>query len=129
VYVESPDVAYVDTQVVNREPWGWPNEAEYRHGKGFEWEVPIWPETVRSVRLPEWTCFELKWLDADEFQHWSTTDFGTNLRTRRKAREWEVFHALQQSQLPAGVRRVESPGALHVIDRLREADADTAIGR
>jgi glycosyltransferase involved in cell wall biosynthesis len=123
VYVESPDVAYVDANLTNREPWGWPNKPEYHHGKGVEWEIPLWPASTPFVRMAEWTCFELKWLDADEFEHWSTTDFGTTRRTRRKAREWTVFHALRQGTLPFGVYRVESPGSTHVIDLLRRPES------
>ena len=120
VYIESENVAYVDTEVVNREPWAWPNGKETYFVKSFEWELPVWPAGLANLRMPEWTCFELKWLDADEFQHWSKTDFSGTRRTTRKAREWEVFHALPGGELPFGVRRVESPGEKHVIDLLRE---------
>jgi glycosyltransferase involved in cell wall biosynthesis len=122
VYVESADVAYVDVHLTNREPWGWPNKPAYHHGKGFEWEIPLWPREQANVVLPEWTCFELKWLDSDEFEHWSDTDFSGNRRTQRKAREWDVFHAVQRGKLAFGVHRVESPGSTHVIDRLRQPD-------
>ncbi len=123
VYVESADVAYVDGGVTNREPWGWPNKASFFHGKGFEWEIPLWPEGLPFVRLPEWTCFELKWLDADEFQHWSNVDFENHTRTGRKAREWSVFHGLRDGRLPPEVQRVVSAGPDHVIDLLRQPDA------
>jgi glycosyltransferase involved in cell wall biosynthesis len=124
VYIESEDVAYVDADMINREAWAWPNRAETFFVKSFEWELPLWPPGLPFVRLPEWTCFELKWLDADEFQHWSpTADFSGTSRTSRKRREWEVFHAVQEGKLPFGVHRVESPGAKHVIDLLREPSA------
>jgi hypothetical protein len=72
------------------------------------------------VRLPEWTVFELKWLHADEFTHWSDgTDFNAANRTGRKAREWAVFHAVQSGELPDNVHRVESPDETNVIDLLR----------
>jgi glycosyltransferase involved in cell wall biosynthesis len=121
VYVESEDVAYVDGDMRNREAWAWPNGSDYYFDKGAEWEIPVWPSGLSFVRLPEWTCFELKWLDADEFQHWSPTeDFSGNTRTTRKAREWAVFHDVREGRVPRGVHRVESPGTTHVIDRLRE---------
>ncbi len=120
VYIESDDVAYLDTQVVNREPWAWPNTKESFFVKSFEWELPTWPQNLRLVRMPEWTCFELKWIGSDEFQHWSQTDFTGVRRTRRKAREWDVFHAVSEGRVPDGVIRVESPGPTHVIDLLRE---------
>lgn len=124
VYIESEDVAYVDGDMRNREAWAWPNGREYFFGKGFEWEIPLWPEDLPHVRLPEWTCFELKWLDADEFTHWTPTEkFSDSKRTTRKAREWSVFHDVRAGQIPPGVYRVESPGSKHVIDLLREPAA------
>ena len=121
VYVESDSVAYLDADMKNREAWVWPNGSEYYFGKGAEWEIPIWPEKLPYVKLPEWTCFELKWLDAEEFTHWTPSeDFSDNKRTTRKAREWAVFHDVQQGRTPPGVHRIESPGDTHVIDLLRE---------
>jgi glycosyltransferase involved in cell wall biosynthesis len=120
VYIESEDVAYIDVDLINREAWLWPNREETFFVKSFEWELPLWPPNLPFLRLPEWTCFELKWLDADEFQHWSDASFTGNLRTGRKAREWEVFHAVSEGRLPFGVHRVESPGDKHVIELLRE---------
>ena len=120
VYVESESVAYLDAGLTNREPWAWPNKDEYFHGKALEWELPIWPEDLPYVRLPEWSCFELKWLDADEFTHWSEgTDFTASARTGRKAREWQVFHAVSKGELPDGVHRVVAPEGTHVIDVLK----------
>jgi glycosyltransferase involved in cell wall biosynthesis len=123
VYVESPDVAYVDVEGHNREPFAWPNTPAFSVGKGFEWEILVRPESVAVVWMPEWTSFELKWLDADEFEHWSSTDFAATRRTRRKAREWEVFHAVRDGRLPFGVHRVESPGDQHVVDLLRRPES------
>ena len=120
VYIESEDVAYIDAEMINREAWAWPNRKETFFVKSFEWELPLWPTGLAFLRLPEWTCFELKWLDADEFQHWSKSEFGGTVRTTRKAREWDVFHAVSEGRLPFGVHRVESPGDKHVIDLLRE---------
>ena len=42
-------------------------------------------------------CVELKWLDQDEFAHWSNTDFDA-IRTPRKPREWEVYTALTEGR-------------------------------
>jgi glycosyltransferase involved in cell wall biosynthesis len=124
VYIESDDLAYVDADMRNREAWAWPNGSECYFDKGAEWEIPVWPSGLPFVRLPEWTCFELKWLDADEFQHWTPTeDFSDSTRTTRKAREWAVFHGLREGRTLPGVHRVESPGSKHVIDLLREPAA------
>ena len=124
VYVESDDVAYLDADMRNREAWLWPNGSEYYFGKGAEWEIPVWPSELPFIRLPEWTCFELKWLDADEFQHWTPTEeFSDSTRTTRKAREWAVFHDVKHGRMPPGVHRVESAGSTHVIELLREPSA------
>jgi glycosyltransferase involved in cell wall biosynthesis len=121
VYVESEDIAYLDADMRNREAWAWPNGPAYYFGKGAEWEIPIWPSGLPFIRLPEWTCFELKWLDADEFQHWTPDDnFSDNTRTTRKAREWAVFHDVRSGRIPPGIHRIESPGPTHVIELLRE---------
>ena len=121
VYVESESVAYLDTAVRNAEPWAWPNKPEYFHGKALEWELPLWPVDTPLFRMSEWTCFELKWLDAEEFSHWSEgTDFTATRRTGRKAREWDVFHAVRNGDLPEGVVRVTAPPGTHVIDVLRQ---------
>lgn len=124
VYVESDDVAYLDADMRNREAWAWPNGVEFYFSKGAEWEIPVWPSGLPFIRLPEWTCFELKWLDADEFQHWTPDeDFSDNTRTTRKAREWTVFHDVRDGRMPRGIHRIESPGSTHVIDLLREPSA------
>lgn len=123
VYIESATVAYLDADMRNREAWLWPNGSEYYFFKGAEWEIPVWPEKLPYFRLPEWTVFELKWLDADEFTHWTPTeDFSASKRTTRKSREWAVFHDVQQGRVPMGVHRIESAGSEHVIERLKQAD-------
>jgi glycosyltransferase involved in cell wall biosynthesis len=122
VYVESEDVAYLDAGLTNREPWAWPNKPDYYFGKAFEWEIPLWPQNLPFIRLPEWSCFELKWLDANEFAHWSDDDFSTSDRTSRKAREMSVFKAVKGGELPNDVHRIESPGSRHVIELLRGPD-------
>ncbi len=123
VYIESDTVAYLDADMRNREAWLWPNGSEYYFFKGAEWEIPVWPEGLAFYRLPEWTVFELKWLDADEFTHWTPTeDFTGSKRTSRKSREWAVFHDVQQGRVPIGVHRIESDGSEHVIERLKRSD-------
>jgi hypothetical protein len=58
-------------------------------------------------------------LDADEFGHWSHTDFKVEINDRKR-REWELFHALREdASLPEGVVRVESPEGLHIVEHLR----------
>ena len=86
----------------------------------MEWEQPILPPALPRIILPEWSCVELKFLDADEFDHWSATDFDASERTQRKRREWEVFRALADGGEPPGdVVPVEAPDGVHVIDYVR----------
>jgi hypothetical protein len=119
VYVESERVAYVDTILGKPEPWGWRNSPDYTFSKAFDWELMM-PRTGDPVaRLPNFVCFELKWLDADEFGHWSHTDFKVEINDRKR-REWDLFHSLREgASLPDGVVRVESPEGLHVVEHLR----------
>jgi hypothetical protein len=119
VYVESERVAYVDTGPTKAEPWGWRNSPAYTFAKAFDWELRLARPGGRVTRLPDFVCFELKWLHADEFSHWSSTDF-KDVINARKQREWELFHALREgSSLPDNVVRIESPDGSHVIDQLR----------
>jgi hypothetical protein len=116
-YVESERVAYVDFGFTPYEPWGWRNTSDHTFIKCFDWEH-VRPDADYSLQAPDWMCFELKWLDADEFGHWSHTDFKEI--NNRKRREWDLFHALREGiSLPDGVVRVESPEGLHVIEHLR----------
>jgi hypothetical protein len=119
VYVESERVAYVDTAPGKAEPWGWRNSSTYTFAKAFDWELMMPRPGDPVTKLPDWMCFELKWLDANEFGHWSHTEFKAEIN-RRKRREWELFHSLREgASLPGGVVRVESPEGVHVIEHLR----------
>jgi glycosyltransferase involved in cell wall biosynthesis len=123
VYVESERVAYVDTIPGKPEPWGWRNSPEHTFGKAFDWELMLPQPGDHVLRLPDSVCFELKWLDADEFAHWSHSEFKDQINARKR-RDWEVFHALREgAPLPANLVRVESPGGKHIVEHLRETYA------
>ena len=69
--------------------------------------------------LPQGLCVELKWLDGDEFAHWTNPEsFATSIRNRRKRREWLVWNALHDGQVPEGVVEIESPEGVHVVDHV-----------
>jgi glycosyltransferase involved in cell wall biosynthesis len=120
LYVADERTAFLDLSLVNREPWAWPNREGYEHTKAFEWEQLLWPRTLPVLSLPDWSCVELKHLNEDEFDHWSSEDFDTSTRTHRKRREWEVFRALvDNEELPLGVQRIDAPDERHVVDYVR----------
>ena len=113
---------YVDTELRNCEPWAWPNRPGYRFVKALEWELPMLPAGLATVTLPEFSCVELKFLDGDEFGHWSPTDFDASPRTARKRREQAVFGALAARRRAADGRRgrPRARRATHVIDHVRD---------
>ncbi|HSK15801.1 MAG TPA: sulfotransferase family 2 domain-containing protein [Gaiellaceae bacterium] len=120
LYLADDRKAFFDVGMSNCEPWAWPNKPGYSFVKAMEWEQPVLPPDVPRLVFPEWGCIELKHLDADEFAHWSDTDFDASARTRRKRREWEVFHALVDgAEPPADVVAVEAPEGRHVIEYVR----------
>jgi hypothetical protein len=120
LYVVDDRHAFLDVGMANCEAWAWPNRPGYSFVKAMEWEQPALPPAVARIVLPDWSCVELKHLDADEFAHWSDTEFDQTERTRRKHREWEVFHTLAEGgEAPADVVPVEAPNGLNVIDYVR----------
>jgi Sulfotransferase family len=120
LYVADDRRAFLDLGLANCEAWGWPNKPGFSFVKAMEWEQPVLPRRLPRVVLSDWSCIELKYLDADEFDHWSDTDFETTARTQRKRREWEVFQALADgAEPPEEVVPVEAPEGFHVIDYVR----------
>lgn len=115
--VESEQVAWIDLGYRFLEPWVYPMGPEYTYVKAFEWEVREFPEGTERIVAPEGMVVEVKWLDVNEFAHWTTTDDFTG-RAPRKRREWEVYNALIEGrgdQVP-GLVRIEAPEGMHVID-------------
>ena len=121
LYVADDRRAFLDLGLANCEAWGWPNRPGYSfvkaHGMGAAGAAA---RCAATSFFPDWSCIELKYLDADEFDHWSDTDFDTTSRTQRKRREWEVFRALADGgEPPEDVVPVEAPDGTHVIDYVR----------
>jgi sulfotransferase famil protein len=120
LYLVDDRRAFLDLGLRNLEPWAWPNRPGYRFVKAMDWELPVWGSDAAPLLLPEWSCVELKHLDADEFAHWSSRDFDASARTRRKLREWQVFQALAAgAPPPADVVEVVAPPGVHVVDHVR----------
>jgi hypothetical protein len=137
--------AWIDLGYKFLEPWVYPMGPEFTFVKAFEWEVREFPDTSQRIVAPEGLCVELKWLDADEFAHWSSAEQAATsdparpdsarsvqarfdrARAPRKAREWDVYTALAEGrgeEVP-GLQRIEAPPGVHVIDYV----ADTWLPR
>ena len=76
-------------------------------------------EAHTKIALPQGLCVELKWLDGDEFAHWTNPEsFATSTRNRRKRREWQVWNALQSGEVLENVVEVNAPYGVHGIVRV-----------
>ncbi len=120
VTVESESVAWIDLRTRYLEPWIYPMGPEYTYVKGFEWEVREFPAGSERIVMPDGMCVELKWLDLDEFAHWSTSSFEEAHRSPRKQREWEVHQALVAGRGAEveELHRIEAPAGVHVVDHV-----------
>ena len=121
LYVESDQVAYLDLGLHNVEHYGHAVLPDYAYVKAFEWEFLRYPLGVPNYNLPAGVCVEVKYLDQDEFGHWTDPSaFATSSRTRRKRREFAVFMALKESSWKDldSIHRIESPPDVHVIDHV-----------
>ncbi len=118
--IESESVAWIDLGFRFLEPWVYPMGPEFTFVKAFEWEVREFPTSSERIVAPEGMCVELKWLDSDEFSHWSShDDFGAS-RAPRKLRELEVYRALMEGRgedIP-GLQRIEAPPGVHIVDHV-----------
>lgn len=119
VYVRSEAEAWIDLATTHKERYAWPNRPGYTFGKGLEWEIPLTPGPTRPLRLPKFICFEVKWLDENEFDHWtSAEEFEGSMRQTRKRREWDVFQQLITGDIPESMIPIETHGGQHVLDSL-----------
>ena len=117
--IESESVAWIDLGFRFLEPWVYPMGPEFTFVKAFEWEVREFPSSSERIIAPEGMCVELKWLDGDEFAHWTNPEsFATSIRNRRKRREWLVWNALHNGEVPEGVVEIVAPEGVHVVDHV-----------
>lgn len=122
LYLDGDRHAYLDLGLRNAEEWGFPVGPDFVYTKAFEWEVRTTPKPVRSIGLPFGLCVELKYLDGDEFAHWTDPQsFATSFRNKRKRREWTVFNALQEGTVLPGVHEIHAPPGVHVVDHVTQA--------
>ncbi|WP_296601366.1 hypothetical protein [Nocardioides sp.] len=119
LYLESESKGYLDLGWRNAEEWGFPIGPDFVFTKAFEWEIRTTPENVRTIGLPHGLCVELKYLDGEEFAHWTDPEsFATSYRNRRKRREWAVFHALKEGRVLPGVHEITAPPGVHIVDHV-----------
>ena len=90
--IESESVAWIDLGFRFLEPWVYPMGPEFTFVKAFEWEVREFPATSERIIAPEGLCVELKWLDSDEFAHWTA------------AEAFEAVRVLAQASRACGLR-------------------------
>ncbi len=82
--------------------------------------MPVWDFNLQTLELPDWGCVELKFLDDDEFGHWTDTEFERSSRQKRKQREFEVFKALQGgAEPPKDVVKIVAPEGESVVEHIR----------
>ena len=112
--------AWIDLGFRFLEPWVYPMGPDYTYVKAFEWEVREFPATTERVVAPAGLVVEVKWLDVDEFAHWSSMDEAELSRAPRKRREQEVQRALLagEGEHVEGLHRVLAPPGVHVIDHV-----------
>ena len=111
LYLESDSKGYLDLGLRNAEEWGFPIGPDFVFTKAYEWEIRTTPDPVRSIGLPHGLCVELKYLDGDEFAHWTDpASFATSYRNKRKRREWTVYNALLEGTVLPGVHEITAPG-------------------
>lgn len=123
LYVESERVGHLDLGFANAEPYGYPMTPEFVHAKAFEWELRLYPDRTPVVRMPEGSAIELKWLDSDEFAHWTSPEaFAESARTRRKRREFQLFTDLAAGRTEGhpGLHRIEAPEGVHIVDHVAQ---------
>jgi glycosyltransferase involved in cell wall biosynthesis len=125
VWILAPDRALVQRHPGPVEAWAWPNRPEFRFVKAMDWETLDRPTSVRHLRLPPGTCFEIKRPDEDEFANWtSTVEIETAGRAGRKLHEMEVNRAILNGVTPEGYAQVTSPPGVDVIEHLRQGGTD-----
>ncbi len=80
------------------EPWVYPMGPTSPSSRRSSGRCASSPPTSERIVAPEGLCVELKWLDADEFAHWSPIDDFADSRVQRKRREQEVDRALREGR-------------------------------
>ncbi|WP_419162496.1 sulfotransferase [Candidatus Palauibacter sp.] len=101
---------------VNREVRIFPLSYDVRFHWREHWEELIRPRWLRTHRFAPACFHELKFLDEEEFDHWSTTEFPSP----RKRREWASFERLRGGRPHGSDRRLPTT---FLDDQIGEPDA------
>ena len=119
-----PRTRYLDTGLRNCEPWALAEPARLQLRQGARTgSCRCGARDARGVTLPDWSCVELKHLDADEFAHWSRPTSTRPPARGASAASGRSFTALAAGAHAAGGRASRStrPAGAHVIDHVRSA--------
>ena len=87
---------------VNREVRIAPCGYDARFHKREHWEQLVRPRWLRTRHFAPVCFHELKFLDEEEFDHWSTTEFPSP----RKRREWASFQRLREGRRDGAAHRL-----------------------
>ena len=119
LYLADDRHAWLDLGLRNIEEWGFPMSPDFVYSKAPEWEIRTTPDRIEQFALPQGLVVELKYLDGDEFAHWTDPEsFATSIRNRRKRREWHVFNSLKEGIVLDGVVELTSPEGVHIVDHV-----------
>ena len=88
---------FMATGEVNREVEIFPYSLACRFHKHPSWERLRRPFYFRKGEFDPVCFFELKYVDEDEFDHWSSTEW----QTERKRREWANFQLVRNGEADA----------------------------
>ncbi|WP_370248406.1 hypothetical protein [Nocardioides sp.] len=118
--IVSDSEAWLDLGFRFLEPWIYPMGADFTFVKAFEWEVREFPATSQRIVAPEGLVVELKWIEEDEFAHWTSVADFENSRVPRKRREWQVYRALMEGrgETVEGLVRIQAPPGVHIVDHV-----------
>ncbi len=112
LYIESDRRAFPRPGAAQHRGVGLPESPDYVYAKAPEWEIRTTPDRIEMFALPQGLCVELKCSTATSFAHWTNPEsFATSIRNRRKRREWLVWNALHEGQVPEAWWRSSPPRA------------------
>ena len=116
---------YLDLGLRNAEEWGFPIGPDFVFTKAYEWEIRTTPDRVAlDRRCRTGLCVELKYLDGDEFAHWTDpASFATSLSaTSASAASGRSTTPSTTAQvLPTACIEITAPEGVHVVDHVTHA--------